>query len=88
MFGEGKVRNLITGIIVLFVAIALILWTYGFLSGMATSEGDIVMTREGIRNVPIIMLVILFFGLWGGFEIGRYVQTEFTKRREQRLKSA
>lgn len=88
VFGEAGVNNLILGIFIMAMAVSVILFMYGYLSGMASHEnGQIVLATEGISGLPLIMLLVLVFGIISGYEIGRYVQTQFTKRRKERLKS-
>jgi hypothetical protein len=77
LFGEARLRNLIMGLITLFSAIAMILFTHGYTSGMAPG-GEIIIVSEGLI---ILMLCMLILGLMAGYEIGRYVEMEFGKRR-------
>ena len=83
MFGEAGVRNLVFGMILVFIAVGLILFGYGGLSGKPSGDQIVFdMTLEQFTSTMLaIWFAILFFGVLGGFEIGRYVQTEFTKRR-------
>lgn len=83
VFGEAGVSNLLLGVILIVVALGLILYGYGYLSGMASGEGNIVLTTEGISGLPLAMFLLLVLGIVGGYEIGRYVQTQFTKRRKR-----
>lgn len=83
VFGEVRVRNLIWGLILIFIAVALIVLVYSYFSGMTSGGGDIVLKREGISGLSMVMFAILLFGLLGGFEIGRYVQTESIRRRKE-----
>lgn len=78
---DWKVRtmDLILGLISVFIAIGLIIWVYTYVSGMASGGEDIVMKHEGIIGFLYYGFGVLFFGLLGGFEIGRYVQAQFTK---------
>ena len=82
-WSEAGVRHLVSGIIGIFSIVILIIFAYGYISGMA-STGDIGIKREGINALFVIMFLVLLIGVASGFEIGRYVQTEFTKRRRQR----
>lgn len=67
--------------LLLLLTVGLILFVYGYLSGMASSEGDIILKRDGISGLFTALLGILFLGVWSGYEIGRYVEMEFSKRR-------
>ena len=82
-FGEAGVKNLIQGMILIFIALGLILFAYGGVLGKPAGEEIVIaMTPEQYASTMLLIwLAILFFGVWGGFEIGRYVQTEFTKKR-------
>jgi len=88
VYGEASTKNLIFGLICVFIAIVLVIWVYTYVSGMASGGEDIVMKHEGIIGLLYYGFGVLFFGLIGGFEIGRYVQTEFTKRRTRTTRNS
>jgi hypothetical protein len=83
LFGDAGARNLVLGMISVFIAIGIILIGYGGL--VAKPSGDQIvfdMTLEQFTSTTLtIWFGILLFGVWSGFEIGRYVQTESTRRR-------
>ena len=83
IYGEAGVSHLVLGLILIFVALALIILLYGVTS--SSPSGDIIILdmspEEYSSGLVGLGLAILFFGVWGGFEIGRYVQSEFSKRR-------
>ena len=84
VFGKASLRNLIWGIICLFIAIVLIVWVYSYLNGMVSTLGAeeyLTMKPEGVIGLLYFGFGILFFGLLGGYEIGRYAEMEFSKRR-------
>ena len=83
IFGDAGVINLVSGMLFIFVAIGLIAFAYGGMMGKPSGDQIIInMTLEKYASTMLLIwLVILLFGIIGGFEIGRYVQTEFTKRR-------
>jgi len=84
VFGKASLKNLIWGIISLFIAVVLIVWLYSYLNGMVSTLGaeeHLTMKPEGIIGLLYFGFGILFFGLLGGYEIGRYVEMEFSKRR-------
>jgi len=87
LFGEARVRNLVFGIVLVFLAITLILFAYGGLlgrfSGLDGAEVVVTDPHGFVSNLLLILSLLLFLGVWGGFEIGRYAQTEFTKRRKK-----
>ena len=88
VFGEAGVWNLLFGVILVFTAIGSILFIYGMvlgkLSGLEEAEVVVVTDPEGFLFLLKVVLAILFLGVWGGFEVGRYVQTEFTKRKSRK----
>ena len=89
IYGKASLKNLILGIICLFIAIVLIIFAYSYLAGMTATLGageDIILKPEGITGLLYFNFAILFFGLWGGFQVGRYVEMEFSKRRRANLK--
>ena len=81
IFGKASLKNLVLGMLLLLSTVGLILFVYGYLSGMASSGGDIILKRDGVSGLFAALLGILFLGVWGGYEIGRYVEMEFSKRR-------
>ena len=89
LYGEAGVKNLVSGIILVFVALLFMAIGYIYFFGQILSlpQGTkAVLTDVGFFTsmMVIFWLIILFIGILGGFEIGRYVQTEFTKRRRQK----
>lgn len=58
-----------------------IVYLYAYVSGLEVN-GDRIILRD-ISGLTVLHFGILFFGVLGGFEIGRYVQTEFAKRRKK-----
>lgn len=81
---DWKVRtyDLVLGMISIFIAIGIIIWQYSYISGLASiPEGHIVVTRP--EGFLVWTSLILFFGLMGGFEIGRYVQAQVVIRKEK-----
>jgi hypothetical protein len=86
IFGKAGLKNLIYGIIFLFIAVVLIVWVYSYLNGMVSTLGAeeyITMKPEGVIGLFYFGFGILFFGSMGGYEIGRYVEMEFSKRRTE-----
>jgi hypothetical protein len=84
VFGKASLKNLIWGIICLFIAVVLIVWVYSYLNGMVSTLGAeeyLTMKPKGVIGLLYFGFGILFFGLLGGYEIGRYVEMEFSKRR-------
>lgn len=82
LFGEAGVINLVGGIIRVSIAVVIILSAYALV--LERAAGDQIFIRatlERTNTMLLACLVILFLGVWGGFEVGRYVQTELNKRR-------
>lgn len=84
VFGEAGVSNLLLGVILICGALSLMLYMWAALSGIVSGEFDIVGETEGISNFYLAMLLLVVLSIVGGYEIGRYVQTEFTKRRKSK----
>lgn len=81
IYGEAGVPHLVFGIFCVVVAVILIVFGYAYLIGLeASGEGEIIL--KDILGVTAWNIGTLLFGVVGGFEIGRYVQTEFAKRRK------
>lgn len=85
LYSEAGVSNLVAGIICIFVALLGMAFVYGIYFGNIVSLGGaqavLADPQRFISLMALFSLAILFLGILGGFEIGRYVQTEFTKRR-------
>jgi len=83
IYGKAGVINLIFGLICIFIALGLIIFAYGGMMGKPSGDQVIFdMTLERFSSTMLtIWLAILLFGAIGGFEIGRYIQTELTKRK-------
>lgn len=82
IYGEAGVGNLVLGILLVIIALLIIVYMYAYVSGLEASGEGMLVLRD-ISGLTMLNLGTLFFGVVGGFEIGRYVQTEFTKRRKQ-----
>ena len=82
VFGEAGVSNLLLGVILICGALSLMLYMWAFLSGVVSGEFDIVGETEGISNFFLVMLLLVVLSIVGGYEIGRYVQTQFNMRRK------
>jgi len=83
LFGEAGTLNLVGGIIRIFIAVVIILSAYGLI--LERAPGDQIFIRATIERTFLMLvasLAVLFLGTWGGYEIGRYIQTQFNKRRE------
>jgi hypothetical protein len=53
-----------------------------------TASGDkLVFTYENIGGLVSVTFVILVLGLMGGYEIGKYAEAEFGKRRTEKTKT-
>ena len=81
---EAGVWNVVFGLICIFIAIGLIIFGYDKFTGTPAGEQVVInMTADNFTSTLItIWLGILLFGVIGGYEVGRYIQTEFTKRRK------
>lgn len=84
---KTSLKNLILGIVCVFLAVIVILFSYGYVSGLVSEGGDIIIKREGISSMFEVIGVILLLGLAGGFEIGRYAEMEFNKRKSEKPSS-
>jgi hypothetical protein len=77
---RATTTELILGLIYVFIAVGVIIFAYGYISGMVSEGEGIIVKREGIAVLFICISLILLLGLLGGIEIGRYVQTQLAKR--------
>jgi hypothetical protein len=82
IYGKASLKNLISGIVLLMFIFGALLFVYGYISGFAHGE-DIIVKREGWNGLFIAIFCVILLTLWSGFEIGRYAEMEFSKRRTQ-----
>jgi len=85
IMGEAGVIQLLTGIVAITLCFGVIIYGYGFLSGIEI-DNQIVHNMDHESYLVSLLGLMLFpflLGVFGGIEIGRYVQTEFTKRRNR-----
>lgn len=80
---KANLKNFIFGLIILFISVGLILFVYGYISGMASGGEEFIIKYEGLRGLIIAMLGILVFGFVAGYEIGKYVEEVYVKRNEK-----
>jgi len=86
LISQAGVSSLVVGMIVIFMAVAVALYGYGQVqSALTTLEGKTWNIKPGFASgitSPLLtaQLLGIVLGAWGGFYIGRYVQTEFAKR--------
>lgn len=66
--------NLILGIACIFLSVAIILVCWSYMNGLASVGGNITMSQDGIPSLFEAWLGTVFFGLFGGLEIGRYIE--------------
>jgi len=74
VFGEAGVKNLVWGIILVFIAIILVVFAYSSFYGKFYPFTEPIYIEDPEPTLRFILyfgLGILFFGLLGGFEIGR-----------------
>jgi|YelNatPaOPRAMG01_1025707.scaffolds.fasta_scaffold213939_1 hypothetical protein len=82
IYGKASLKNLISGVVLLMFIFGSLLFVYGYISGFARGE-DIIVKREGWNGLFIAIFCMILLTLWSGFEIGRYAEMEFSKRRTQ-----
>jgi len=85
VYAEAGISDLVLGLISIFMALGFIIFAYGGMIGKPSGDQIVFdMTPEKFSSSMLtIWLGILCFGIIGGFEIGRYIQTEFTKRKRK-----
>ena len=85
IYGEAGISDLVLGLISIFMALGTIIFAYGGMLGKQSGDQIVFdMTLEKFSSTILtIWLGILFFGIIGGFEIGKYIQTEFNKRKRK-----
>ena len=89
ILGEAGVIQLISGVVAIAICIGVIINGYGFLSGMESDNQVVLDMSHESYSVSLLGLMLFPFllGIYGGIEIGRYIQTEFTKRRKKNEKT-
>jgi hypothetical protein len=85
LVGKASLKNLVFGLVSLFLATGLILFLYGYISGMGSSGQQFIITYDALRSIVIVMFGILFLGFGGGYEIGKYVyETMYGEKRSEK----
>jgi TRAP-type C4-dicarboxylate transport system permease small subunit len=77
--GRARLPSFILGLLCVIFAFALILYMYSYTSGLASSGYTILEAKE----VPQLFLFIgcdLSLGVFGGYEIGRFVEASNEKK--------
>jgi hypothetical protein len=84
VFGEARVRNLLSGIISIVVAVILMAYLFGALLGIGREGNTIVISNFAQWTQALALIIGLTFTLciFGGLEIGRYTEAEFGKKRK------
>jgi hypothetical protein len=81
IFGKASLRNLIMGILSVLIALSFVLFLYGYISGLARSGEDIIINPRGWNGLFLAIFGLMMLAFLGGWEIGRYAEMEFSKRR-------
>lgn len=89
IYAQAGIKTLVYGIIGIFLDIIIIVLFYGLFWGRFSElrEGErIVLTNPSgfISLLAVVMFLLVFIGVLSGLLIGRYVESEFAKRRRQR----
>jgi hypothetical protein len=79
--GAG-LKDLLAGIVAIFLALILIAYTYAYTLGVS-SGGDVAVRQEGIPLLFLMIVFILFLGIIGGLEIGRYLEKVMNEKNRQ-----
>lgn len=84
IYGEARVRNLLAGILTIALALALVAYLFGGLMGIGREGGRVEISDFGQFTLSLALITggIFALGVYGGLEIGRYVEAEFGKRRK------
>ncbi|MBX5328489.1 MAG: hypothetical protein QHH18_03210 [Candidatus Bathyarchaeota archaeon] len=80
---KASLKSLIFGLILLFFDVGVIIFVYGYISGISLGGEQFIITSEGLKGLIIAMLGIMAFGFVSGYEIGKYVEEVYVKRNEK-----
>ncbi len=78
--GRPRLLSFIFGLVCVFFAVGLILFEYSYLMDLSIKAGNIVLGSSHITQLFLFFFVVLFLGLLGGFEIGRFIGISKEKR--------
>ena len=83
IIGKASNSDLIIGIVAIALCFGVIIVGYEFLYGTELDNQVILDMSHETYTVSLLGLMLFPFllGLYGGIEIGRYIQTEFNKRK-------
>jgi len=78
LLGEAKVVSLLGGIVRISIALMIIFSGYAIVIERAVGDQIFIQaTIERTQTMLLACLATLFFGTWGGFELGRFVQSKW-----------
>jgi hypothetical protein len=70
--GRPEMLNFIFGLVCVSVSIGIVLFMYNYTQGLASESGYIIWRSAEIFKLYVVFGLLLFFGLLGGYEIGRF----------------
>ena len=85
VYSEANIWNVVFGLISISISFGLIIFAYGeIIAQLAGEQLAFNITTENFASTMLtIWLGIFLFGVIGGYEVGRYIQTEFVKRKRK-----
>jgi arginine/ornithine N-succinyltransferase beta subunit len=78
--GRKRLLGYVLGLAAVFLSVGFILYLYSFFSGLASYGADIIIKPSEIPRLFLFIGGILFLGIFGGFEIGRFVGSTNQKK--------
>ena len=78
--GKPRLLGYILGLVALLLAVGFIVYLYSYFSGLANYGADVIVKPGEIPRLFLFIGCILFLGIFGGFEIGRFVGSSNKKK--------
>jgi uncharacterized membrane protein YqhA len=73
--GKSKLLNLIFGIATVFLAVGFTLYLYSLNSTQSINGSDLIIKAADVPRLFLLIGMILFLGIVGGYEIGRFMES-------------
>jgi CDP-diglyceride synthetase len=78
--GKKRLLGFILGLAAVFLSVGFVLYLYSYFSGLANYGASITMQPNEIPRLFLFIGGILFLGIFGGYQIGRFAGSANQKK--------
>jgi hypothetical protein len=82
--GKPRLPSFLLGLICVIFAFALVLYTYSYTSGL-TSNGYTILESKDVPTLFLFIGGVVLLGVYGGIEIGRFIESSNKKASSKKL---